>query len=112
MPLLEELRLGGSFEEVNISPNLPDLRVLSIASPLNRLDLSPSWQNLESLTLSVPLFIGADIEEEVLEIALLEVDQIFAAGGIRVRFEIAPTNAVHDPTVTVALLPKPANFVV
>lgn len=64
------------------------------------------------LTLEVPLYLGADIDEDVLASALSEVDQIFAPGGIRLRFRISPDDPVYDPTVTVVLLPRPARFVV
>ena len=64
------------------------------------------------LTLEVPLYLGADIDEDVLESALQEVDQIFAPGGIRLRFRISPDDPVYDPTVTVVLQPRPTRFVV
>jgi hypothetical protein len=64
------------------------------------------------LTLELPLYLGADIDEEILETALEEVDTIFAPGGIRVRFLISPEAPVYDPTVTVVLQPRPARFVV
>lgn len=64
------------------------------------------------LTLEVPLYLGADIDEDVLASALSEVDQIFAPGGIRLRFRISPDDPVYDPTVTVVLQPRPARFVV
>ena len=64
------------------------------------------------LTLDVPLYVGAEIDEDVLESALREVDQIFAPGGIRLRFQILPDDPVPNPTVTVVLQPRPARFVV
>ena len=64
------------------------------------------------LTLDVPLYVGAEIDEDVLESALREVDQIFAPGGIRLRFQISPDVPVNNPTVTVVLQPRPARFVV
>ncbi len=64
------------------------------------------------LTLEVPLYLGADIDEDVLASALSEVDRIFAPGGIRLRFRISPDDPVYDPTVTVVLQPRPARFVV
>lgn len=64
------------------------------------------------LTLDVPLYLGADIDKDVLESALSEVDQIFAPGGIRLHFKISPDGPVENPTVTVVLQPRPARFVV
>ncbi len=74
------------------------------------LAVAPS--ELSELTVDVPLYVGADIDEDVLENALQEVDQIFAPGGIRLRFQISPDVPVYDPTVTVVLQPRPARFVV
>ena len=64
------------------------------------------------LTLDIPLYVGAEIDEDVLDSALREVDQIFAPGGIRLRFQISPDVPVYDPTVTVVLEPRPVRFVV
>jgi hypothetical protein len=64
------------------------------------------------LTLEVPLYLGADIDEDVLESALSEAEQIFAPGGIRLQFRISPDDPINDPTVTVVLQPRPARFVV
>jgi hypothetical protein len=66
----------------------------------------------EALTFEVPLYIGADLDADVLEIALEEVDTIFAPGDIRLRFVISPAEPVYDPTVTVVLRPRPARFVI
>ena len=74
------------------------------------LAVAPS--ELSELTLDVPLYVGADIDEDVLENALREVEQIFAPGGIRLRFQISPDEPIYDPTVTVVLLPRPTRFVV
>jgi len=74
------------------------------------LAVAPS--ELRELTLNVPLYVGADIDEDVLENALQEVDQIFAPGGIRLRFRVSPDEPVYDPTVTVVLQPRPTRFVV
>ncbi len=74
------------------------------------LAVAPS--ELRELTLNVPLYVGADIGEDVLENALQEVEQIFAPGGIRLRFQISPDVPVYNPTVTVVLQPRPARFVV
>ena len=62
--------------------------------------------------LNVPLYLGAEIDEDVLESALSEVEKIFAPGGIRLRFEISPDDPPSNPTVTVVLQPRPARFVV
>ena len=67
---------------------------------------------LSELTVDVPLYVGAEIDEEILEGALQEVDRIFAPGGIRLRFEISSDDPVSNPTVTVVLQPHPARFVV
>lgn len=64
------------------------------------------------LSVDVPLYLGADVDEEILENALREVDGIFAPGGIRLRFVLSPKDAVFDPAVTVVLQPRPARFVV
>lgn len=64
------------------------------------------------LTLEVPLYLGADIDEDVLASALSAVHRIFAPGGIRLRFRISPDDPVYNPTVTVVLQPRPARFVV
>lgn len=64
------------------------------------------------IMLDVPLFVRADIDDDVLELALEEVDDIFAAGGIRLRFDIAPSESVDNPTVTVLLLARPARSVI
>ena len=74
------------------------------------LAVTPS--ELSELTLGVDLYLGTDIDEDVLENALLEVDQIFAPGGIRLRFQISPDDSVPNPTVTVVLQPRPARFVI
>ncbi len=74
------------------------------------LAVAPS--ELQELTLNVPLYVSADIDEDVLDSALREVDQIFAPGGIQLRFQISPDIPVYDPTVTVVLQPRPARFVV
>ena len=52
------------------------------------LAVAPS--ELSELTLDVPLYVGADIDEDVLDNALQEVAKIFAPGGIRLRFQISP----------------------
>ena len=74
------------------------------------LAVAPS--ELSELTLDVDLYLGTDVDEEVLESALREVDQIFAPGGIRLRFRISPDDSVPNPTVTVVLQPRPARFVI
>ena len=83
------------------------LAVVAFVAPLAVAPSEPS-----ELTLDVPLYVGAAIDEDVLENAMHEVAKIFAPCGIRLRFQISPDVPVYDPTVTVVLQPRPARFVV
>lgn len=76
------------------------------------LAVTPSESGMSELTLDVPLYLGADIDEDVLDIALREVEQIFAPGGIRLRFRLTPNGSIPHPTVTVILQPRPGRFVI
>lgn len=64
------------------------------------------------VAVDVPLIVGADVDDEVLDRALSEVDEIFAPGGIRLRFRIVPMGTVENDTVSVSLLSRPARAVV
>ncbi len=75
--------------------------------------LASAPAELREVTLDVSLYVGADIDDDVLDAALREVDQIFAPGGIHLNFNLASPDApAPNPTVTVVLQPRPSRFVV
>lgn len=66
----------------------------------------------QELTVDIPLYVSAELRERTLDRALAEVDDIFAPGDIRFRFERAPENPGPNPVVTVVVLPRPSQFIV
>ena len=43
-----------------------------------------------SLVVELPVYVGAAISPKAVELALAEADRLFEAGGIRLRFQLAP----------------------
>ena len=64
------------------------------------------------IAVDVPLYVASELNEDTLARALDEVDSIFAPGGIRLRFERSPENPRLNPVVTIAIQPRPTQFVV
>ena len=62
------------------------------------------------LTLDVPIYLGAELREEVLSSALRETARIFEPGGIELRFDVSPDDSASRPLVTVMVQPRPARF--
>lgn len=63
-----------------------------------------------ALTLDVPLYVGAELSEEIVERALRETARIFEPGGIELRFVLSPEDHPSRPLVTVLVQPRPARF--
>ena len=62
------------------------------------------------VTLDVPIYLGAELGEEVVTSALRETEQIFEPGGIVLRFDLSPEPHLSRPVVTVVVRPRPARF--
>ena len=62
------------------------------------------------LTLDVPIYLGAELNEEILVSALREAERIFEPGGIDLRFDLSPDPDSSRPLVTVLVQPRPARF--
>ena len=62
------------------------------------------------LTLDVPIYLGAGLNEEIVVSALREAEQIFEPGAIELRFDLSPDHDSSRPLVTVLVQPRPARF--
>jgi hypothetical protein len=62
------------------------------------------------LTLDVPIYLGAGLNEEIVVSALREAERIFEPGGIELRFDLSPDHDSSRPLVTVLVQPRPARF--
>ena len=62
------------------------------------------------LTLDVPIYLGAELSEEIIVSALRETERIFEPGGIELRFDLSPENDSSRPFLTVLVQPRPARF--
>ena len=62
------------------------------------------------VTLDVPIYLGADLSEDIVASALHETERIFESGGIALRFDLSPNGHSSPPLVTVVVLPRPARF--
>ena len=62
------------------------------------------------LTLDVPIYLGAGLNEEIVVSALREAERIFEPGGIDLRFDLSPDPDSSRPLVTVLVQPRPARF--
>ena len=62
------------------------------------------------LTLNVPIYLGAELSDEILAAALQETQRIFEPGGIVLRFDLSPEGYANRPLVTVLVRPRPARF--
>ena len=62
------------------------------------------------LALDVPIYLGAELSEEIVVSALRETQRIFEPGGIELRFDLSPENHSSRPLVTVLMQPRPARF--
>ena len=62
------------------------------------------------LTLNVPVYLGAELSDEILAAALQETQRVFAPGGIVLRFDLSPEDHSNRPLVTVLVQPRPARF--
>ena len=64
------------------------------------------------LSVDIPLFLGAELEPEILELALAETQRIFEPSEIALRFDVGPEAPIDPALVTVSVLPRPARFIV
>ena len=62
------------------------------------------------LTLDVPIYLGAELSEEIVVSALRETERIFEPGGIELRFDRSPEKESSRPLLTVVVQPRPARF--
>ncbi|MDP6581353.1 MAG: hypothetical protein QF681_11915 [Vicinamibacterales bacterium] len=62
------------------------------------------------VTLNVPVYLGADLSEDIVTSALQETKRIFEPGRIALRFDLSPEHHSIRPLVTVVVLPRPAQF--
>ena len=63
-----------------------------------------------SVTLDVPIYLGAELSEEIVMSALRETERIFESGGIELRFDLSPESHSTRPLLTVLVQPRPARF--
>ena len=62
------------------------------------------------VTLDVPVYLGAELGEEIVASALRETERIFEPGGIELQFDLSPENHSSRPLVTVLVQPRPTRF--
>ncbi len=62
------------------------------------------------VTLDVPVYLGAELSEEVVVRALRETQRVFEPGGIELRFDLSPDKHLSRPLLTVFVEPRPARF--
>ncbi len=84
---------------------VPAKRLLMLPIVLLLAELAPA-----PLTLDVPIYLGAELSEEIVVSALRETERIFEPGGIELRFDLSPENHSSRPLVTVLVQPRPARF--
>lgn len=68
-----------------------------------------------SLTVELPVYVGAEISPRAIERALAEADRLFEAGGIRLRFQLSPAerpSSAPSAPATIVILPRPEREVV
>lgn len=62
------------------------------------------------LTLDVPMYLGAELPENIVESALQEARRIFEPGGIELRFDLSPDSLSSRALMAVLVQPRPARF--
>ena len=62
------------------------------------------------LILDVPIYLGAELSEEIVVSALRETERIFEPAGIELRFDLSPEDHLNPPPLTVLVQPRPARF--
>ena len=62
------------------------------------------------VTLDVPIYLDAELSEEIVVSALRETERIFEPGGIELRFDLSPDDDSSRPLLTVLVQPRPARF--
>ncbi len=62
------------------------------------------------VTLDVPIYLGAELSEEILVSALRETERIFEPGGIELRFDLSPEDPSGRPLLDVFVQPRPPRF--
>ena len=62
------------------------------------------------VTLDVPIYLGDELNEEIVMSALREAERIFEPGGIELRFDLSPDHESSRPFLTVLVQPRPARF--
>ena len=61
------------------------------------------------LTLDVPIYLGAELGDEILAAALQETQRLFEPGDIALRFDLTPDHS-NRPLVMVIVQPRPVRF--
>ena len=62
------------------------------------------------LILDVPVYLSAELSEDIVVSALRETARIFEPGGIELRFDLSPEHHSSRPRVTVLVQSRPARF--
>ena len=62
------------------------------------------------VTLDVPVYLGAELSDDIVANALQETQRIFEPGGIELRFDLSPESLSRRPLMTVLVQPRPARF--
>ena len=62
------------------------------------------------VTLDVPIYLGAELSEEILVSALRETERIFEPGGIELRFDLSPEDHSGRSLLDVFVQPRPPRF--
>ncbi len=64
------------------------------------------------LAVEIPLESAVDLSPKALEIALVEADRLFDAGGIRFEWRISPVEAPPEAAAAIVLLARPERPVI